>query len=190
MNRVLLTTFFVLLAGLSSSASEAEFGLDSNTAFYEGEALTYTMSPPGGLRLVTDYARLDGYSLAFIPEDQPYDSATVIIGFNIYKIRGMTFPEAITADTIAVREHYGANLILTAVDSVFNATDQLMTTFYLDNKTRFIPNVMMSYFDGGTEMVVFELVITLGVTRVEAEETFLQSIERFKALKKGDLTEK
>ncbi len=187
MKNTLFITITLLSCAAFAHASEPEMGLDSNTAFYEGEAFSYTMSAPDGYKLVTYFAKLDGYSFAFIPKDQTYDSASIILGVHIYKIRGMTFGDALLADTSAVRAHYGGDLILNPVEGTTNATNHSLTTFYLDDKSRFIPNVMMSYFPGGNEMVIMELVITPGVMRVQAEEVFMSGLKRFKALMKGEL---
>jgi hypothetical protein len=186
MKHLLLILAFVLAAN-SLYANETEFGLDSNTAFYEGETLNYIMTPPDHYRLDIYKAKEDGYSFAFIPGDQLYDSADVIIGVHIYKIRGMSFKEALVEDTNAIRGYFGPDLVINPVPSVKNGNDKSMTTFYLDNKKQFIPNVMMSYFDGGPEVIIFELVISDRVIRPKAEEMFVDCIQRFKTLQKGEL---
>ena len=188
MIRTTIISVLILLAASSLFAREPEFSLDSNTAFYEGEALNYTWTAPTGYRLSTDMAKFDGYSFAFVPFDQAYDSAEIIIGVHIYKIRGMSFAEAVQADTVAVRSFYGPNLILNPIDSIINATNHTLTAFYVDDKTRFIPNVMMSYFNGEAELIVMELVIRPGVLRVSAEDSFVESISKFRALKIGDIS--
>jgi hypothetical protein len=186
MKNLLLLLVFVL-AGNSLYANEPEFGLDSNTAFYEGETLNYVVTPPDHYRLDIYQAKEDGYSFAFIPPDALYDSADVIIGVHIYKIRGMTFKEALVADTSSIRTYFGPDLIINPVKSISNGNNREMTTFYLDNREQFIPNVMISYFDGGPEVVIFELVITDRTPRPRAEEMFVDCIKRFKTLKKGEL---
>lgn len=186
MKKLLIILAFVL-AGNSLYASDTQFGLDSNTAFYEGELLNYIMTPPDHYRLVIYQAKEDGYSFAFVPGDALYDSADVIIGVHIYKIRGMSFREALREDTTSIRSYYGPKLVINPVESVTNASGRTLTTFYLDNKEMFIPNVMMSYFDGGPELIIFELVITDRIPRFKAEDMFVDCIKRFKTLKKGEL---
>jgi len=106
---------------------------------------------------------------------------------NIYKIRGLSFEDVLTQDTVSLRKHYGDSLNIWEVDSVTTATGDMMRTFYVNDKRRFIPNVMISYFDGKTELVIFELIISERVLRVNAEDIFIDSIRRFKALKRGEL---
>ena len=183
----LLFVIILVLAGNSLYANDTQFGLDSNTAFYEGENLSYIMTPPDHYRLVIHQAKEDGYSFAFIPDDALYDSSDVIIGIHIYKIRGMSFRQALVEDTTAIRSYFGPNLVLNPVESLKNGDNRTLTTFYLDNKEMFIPNVMISYFDGGPEMIIFELVITDQVPRFKAEDMYVDCIKRFKTLKKGEL---
>jgi len=185
-NTCFLLTLALFLAA-SAAAGEPEFGLDSNTAFYEGEEFHYVLTPPNGYRLVIHKAKSDGYSFAFVPQDDLYDSAAVMVGVHLYKIRGMSFEEALLADTGSIREYYGEDLLIRPVSSVTNATDQELVTFYLDKKDEFIPNVMLSYFDGGPELVILELVIKEGAVRVRAEEIFMGAVGRFKALHRGTL---
>ena len=188
MKLILLTAGAIFLLSGVLLAGQPGYTLDSNSAFYEGESLNYVMSPPDGFRLVTYKAKFDGYSLAFIPDDEIYDSASVIIGVHIYKIRGMSFNEALVEDTNSIRGYYGKNLIINPIESLTNASHQKLTSFYLDNKQQFIPNVMISYFDGGSEMIIFELVIRDDVTRFKTEEPFVQCVQRFRSLKKGELS--
>ncbi len=171
----------------SVSASENASVLDSNTAFYEGETLNYVIPPPTGFKQVSHEAVNDGYSFAFVPDSVDYPNAEVIIGVNIYKIRGLSFEDVLTQDTISLRKHYGDSLRIWEVDSVITATGDLTCTYYLNDKQRFIPNVMISYFNGQTELLIFELIISEHVLRVKAEDAFINCIQRFKALKRGEL---
>ncbi|RME26639.1 MAG: hypothetical protein D6800_06115, partial [Candidatus Zixiibacteriota bacterium] len=59
--------------------SEVTYGLDSNVAYFAGEQLDYIIYAPPGFRMVTEEAKRDGYSCAFIPEDQTYDTANIFI---------------------------------------------------------------------------------------------------------------
>ena len=160
---------------------------DDNTAFYEGEKLTYVVYPPLGYKMVIDQATAEGYSFAFVPTDKDYEEAELMVGVNIYKIRGMSFGDALAQDTAGLRQHYGEEVTIRPVDSVFTGSGEMISTFYIDNKEAFIPNVMISYYDGTTEMLIFELVISPSVARFQAEEVFVECLEQFKALPIGDL---
>jgi hypothetical protein len=178
----------IWVAVTSFAAGETRFDLDSNTAFYEGEAISYVIKPLPRFRLVTHEAKFDGYSFAFVPDSTVYDSAGIIIGVHIYKTRGMAFDRALADDTGSIRKYYGENLMINPVESVYNELGAELTTFYLNIRKQFIPNVMISYFDGGTELIIFELVISPDVIRVTAEEAFMETLRHFKTLKKGDLS--
>lgn len=184
------TLIFLILALLSWShpgAIELDTELDSNTAFYEGEFFNYVIPAPDKFKMATVEAQKDGYSFAFIPRDGNYENSDIMIGVHIYKIRGMSFAEALTGDTSSVRAYFGADLQLYPVDSLFNASGDRLTSFYLNQKKAFIPNVMLSYYDGRSELIIFELVISEKVIRVTAEEIFVKCIESFKSLRKGEL---
>ena len=169
------------------AAAEPGVELDSNTAFYEGEIYNYIIPAPENFKMSTVEAQRDGYSFAFVPQNDSYDSAAMLIGVHIYKIRGMSFPEALENDTANIRGYFGSDLIIYPVDSIFNATGDRLTGFYLNKKKEFIPNVMLSYYDGQTELLIFELVISERITRVRAEDTYIECIGNFKALRKGEL---
>jgi hypothetical protein len=156
-------------------------------AFYEGEKLNYVMHPPSGYRMVDDEATQDGYSFAFVPDSSDYSQANVIIGVNIYKIRGLAYDKVIIEDTLALRRHYGDSLSIWEVDSVYIGSGQPVTTFYLNDHRRFIPNVMISYLNGGSELLIFELVITDHVFRVNAEEKFISCLKGVSALERREL---
>jgi hypothetical protein len=164
-----------------------ESTLDSNIAFYEGEKLNYVIYPPDGYHLMIDEAANDGYSFAFVPRGTTYDSAKVMIGVNIYKIRGMDFKDVLREDTAALRQHYGENVAIRPLDSVVDYSGDLYTAFYIDNKDAFIPNVMIAYFNGGSEMLIFELVISEDALRFKAEDVFISCLERLKAMPVGEL---
>ena len=183
----LLTLLFLLPWWTLSAGAAAESTLDSNTAFYEGESLNYVVSPPDGYRMVDWEATGDGYSFAFIPKAQPYEEADLMIGVNIFKIRGLTFDEVVSGDTVALREHYGREISIWPVDSVYTASGQTVPTFFINDPARFIPNVMISYVDGQTEILVFELVISDRVARVRAEDAFIECLEKLKVLPAAEL---
>ncbi len=167
--------------------SDSSSFTDDNTAFFEGERLTYVIYPPGDYRMIIDQASDEGYSFAFIPPESEYAAAELMVGVNIYKIRGMSFEDALAQDTAGLREHYGEEVSIRVVDSVFTGSGEIIPTFYVDDKKAFIPNVMISYYDGTTEMLIFELIISPTVVRFQAEEVFIECLEHFKALPMGDL---
>jgi len=184
----LLLTLALGCACAAGVAAEPQFTLDSNTAFYEGETLNYIVYPPEGYRMVDWEATADGYSFAFIPKAQTYDEADLMIGANIFKIRGLAFDDVIVGDTIALREHYGSEVSIWPVDSVFTASGQPVPTFFLNDPARFLPNVMISYVNGESELLVFELVITERAVRMKAEDVFIECLEKLVAVENGSFS--
>lgn len=187
MKQILLGAAFALLLASPILAGTGAELLDSNTAFYEGESLRYIIPAPRHFKMVTDEAADDGYSFAFIPKVDAYDSASVMIGVNIYKIRGMKFESVIVSDTSSMREHYGPSVTIRPVEPLTSSTMDPLTTFYLNIDRGFIPNAAMAYFDGGTEIVIFELVISEDILRFKAEELFADCVKHFRPLKQGSL---
>jgi hypothetical protein len=179
-----------MLAATSLAGSKPEKDLDRNTAFYKGESLNYVIFPPDHFQMVDWEATGDGYSFAFIPTDQTYDHADLMIGVNIFKIRGLKFFDVVARDTAAMHEHYGKRASIRTVDSVFTASGQTVSVFFVNDTSRFIPNVMLAYVDGRTEILVFELVITDRVTQVKAEDAFVQCLQRLKVMPLGELGQK
>ena len=187
MNSIRCLLTLLMLVATSQAGPKPEKGLDRNTAFYKGESLNYVIFPPDHFQMVDWEATGDGYSFAFIPTDQTYDHADLMIGVNIFKIRGLKFFDVVTRDTAAVREHYGKRASIRTVDSVFTASGQAVSVFFVNDTSRFIPNVMLAYVDGRTEMLVFELVVTDRVARVKAEDAFVQCLQRLKVMPLGEL---
>jgi len=190
MTQIRALTLLILLAVPCLAGSKPEKGMDRNTAFYKGESLNYVIYPPDSYQMVDWEATGDGYSFAFIPKDQEYEYADLMIGVNIFKIRGLKFHEVVDRDTAAVRKHYGKQVELWAVDSLFTASGQQVSAFYVNDTGRFIPNVMLGYVDGRTEMLVFELVITDRVARGKAEDVFVQCLRKLRVLPAGELGQK
>ena len=183
-----LPAILIFLFGFAALIqAEVEPILDSNTAFYEGETLNYIIYPPDDFRMVDWNTTVDGYSFAFIPRGETYEEADQIIGANIFKIRGLTFGEVIENDTATLREHYGGEVSIWLVDSVFTASGQLAPTFFINDPAAFIPNVMISYVDGQTEILIFELVVTDRAARLKAEDSFIECLEKLKVLSIGEL---
>ncbi len=191
-----LNSIFLLAALLIAANLHAdEAALDSNVAFFEGEQYNYVMYPPDGFQLITDEVKSAGYSLAFVPEGQLYDSADITIDINIFRFKQKRskvdfFSELIKDDTLQIRKHYGKTLVIRPVDSVFNKDGRLLTTFYFNDSTRFIPTVMMSYFDGANEVLIFELTIKRLQPKFVAEQKFTECLGKFRTLKSGDITER
>jgi len=189
-----LTGLIILIALLCGgiSAQETPNTLDSNTAFYAGNSLRYVILPPDGYRMVTDMAIEDGYSFAFVPNGASYDSASVIIGVNIFQVkqqpkREFTLDDLIHDDTTSLRSHFGEDLIVSEVEPIETEGGHMLRTLYLNFKTTFIPNVMMSYFDGDSEVIIFDLSVSDKIPRFEAERDYLDCLKKFKALRKADL---
>ncbi|MFQ5452740.1 MAG: hypothetical protein ACE5D6_00960 [Candidatus Zixiibacteriota bacterium] len=171
---------------------EADSLLDNNTAFYEGKALNYVIQPPDDFRMLIDEAADDGYSFAFIPEKETYDSASMIIGINIFRIKDkaqkkFSLDKLIEIDTTAFRQHYGKEIIISEVTPLKAFTGQLLRTFYLNDTTVFMPNVMLSYFDGGSEILIFDLSVSDAFPRFLAEKIYIKCVLKFKVLVKGKL---
>jgi len=183
----IVTILILALTCAVAAQAEVETTLDSNTAFYEGETLNYIIHPPTDFQMIDWEATADGYSFAFIPEGQSYDEADLMIGANIFKIRGLSFDEVIVGDTIELRKHYGDEVSIWPVDSVFTASGHLVPTFFINDPSAFIPNVMISYVNGETELLVFELVITDRAVRMKAEDAFIECLEKLKVLPSAEL---
>jgi hypothetical protein len=184
------STLILILAGLTVSAgpnAAPTERADSNNAFYAGETFDYVLKAPAHFKMITGAARQDGYSFAFIPDSCAYQTANLVIGVNIYKVRGLAFANVLANDTSSIREHYGPDLVLRPLDSVRNGSGDLMTAFYLDNKKQFIANVMTAYYFGSTELLILELSIAPGTVRPEAEKAFIRCLELFTATKRGQL---
>ena len=191
--RLLLTTIILgLLLGSPVLCQPPDSTLDDNTAFYEGDKLSYVISPPDGFALVMEDAIVDGYSFAFIPEDETYDSATIRIGINIYRMKegltkDFTIDDIIGDDTTAIREHFGVDIVMNEVDSVVTKKGYTIRNFFLNDTTAFIPNVMISYLDGGSEILIFDLSITDEYPRFMAEQIYMECLELLKVLVNGTL---
>ena len=190
MHKAIIIITLILIIFSSAAGNEPEFTLDSNSAFYEGEQYNYVMSPPVGFRMVTYKAKFDGYSFAFVPAQQIYDSAQIMIGIHIYKIRGLTFEEALTSDTISINKHYGNSAKLRPIDPIPLQVGGSAQTFYFDTPIGFVPNVMISYYCGGAELIVYELVIQPSAQKLKAENQFVQAVGMFRALKRAELGQK
>ncbi len=160
-----------------------------NSAFFEGDSLSYVLSAPPDYRLVIDEAAKQGFSLAFIPVSAVFDSARVMIAVNILSNpdggKAPPLADFILADTADIASHYGPGLTISKVALTDKIDDKGIISFYLNDKTRFIPDVLLSYFSGGSEILVFQLSIREGFPRFEAEKAFVECLSEFRTLLKG-----
>ncbi|MCK4632977.1 MAG: hypothetical protein KAT79_06870, partial [candidate division Zixibacteria bacterium] len=81
---------------------------DSNTAFFEGRASNYILYAPGQFQLIVDEAINDGYSLAYVPEGDRYDSSGMMITALIYSFgdnrkKTPSYDEVVPSDTGDIR---------------------------------------------------------------------------------------
>lgn len=190
--RQIYSIIIILLTTLTVSASEADSLLDNNTAFYEGKSFNYIIAPPDGYQMNSVEATDDGYSFAFIPNGEKYADASVIIGINIFKIKPtkgkpFTLDMLITEDTTAIRKHFGKKIEISEVKPIQTATTDKLRTIYFNSDDSILPNVMMSYFNGKSEILIFDLSITDRVPRFQAEKIYLECIRHIKILTKGKL---
>ena len=181
--------YFLLIMLLACSALGAskDVVLDSNTAFYDGETFRYVIPAPRQFKLIVDEAYADGYSMAFLPKLESYDSASVMIGVNIYKLGGTSIQALIASDTTSLRKHYGRAVEIREVQPLSTLTGEAARTFYLKQEKGFVPNAAIAYFDGGAEVVIFELVLSESIMRSKAEQLFSDFVRNFKPSKKGTL---
>jgi len=187
----ILAAFFALARVISFGGDTVE----SNVSVFEGEEYAYVIYPPAGYQLITDEAADAGYSMAYIPRGHSYDNAKVVIDINIFKMTDNTADDAfvtglVADDIMQLKKQYGKGLTVRPVDSVYNANNMLLPTFYFNDTTKFIPTVMLGYFNGKTEIIIFQLSINKVQPRFEAEEVFLECVNSFKSLIKGDINER
>jgi hypothetical protein len=180
--------------GIFFNTGSADHVTDSNTAFYGGIETDYVFTPPNGFKMEDNDVVDDGYSFAFIPENENYDSANVIIGITIYNLESykdrFSFEQILAGDTNSIRNQYGRKLAIWPVDSMFNFNGEIVLTYYFNHPEKFIPLVMISYYNAGPEMIIIDLNITDMYPRFKAEEKFDESLSRFKVLKHGNLSNK
>ena len=189
-NSIFLLIF--LLLAVSINAQELDSSLfDDNTAFFEGEVYTYLIAPPKDFIMNSTESNDDGYSFAFIPKDIEYSGSPIIIGINIYKFKEDTkkisVDEILKADTSALREHFGKDIEISEVEPIKTLTSDKLRTVYLNNKKEFLPNVMISYLDGKTEVLIFELTITEDTPKFLAEKKYLECLNNIKVLTRGEI---
>lgn len=163
--------------------------LDNNTAFYEGAENSYLIFPPSGFVLNTDDAKLDGYSCAFIPDSNTYDNADILITVNYFKVESdkFKFSNFIKEDTLNLRHHYGKSLEIQRIKPLLTETNNYVETYYLNDQSAFIPDVMIGYLYNKTEILIFTLSISDNFPRFEAENYLVDCIEKIKILSIGEI---
>ena len=62
--------------------------------------------------------------------------------------------------------------------------------FPSDMAKRFFPQVMTAYCNGGTEMIILELVISPDAIRPKAEEKFMECLQGFKVMQRKELSKR
>ncbi len=182
----------IIFMNSSVFATEPDSLLDNNTAFYEGDLYSYIIAPPVHFKMNSEEATDDGYSFAFIPTSDKYADASMIIGINIFKIKKsketpFTLEMLITDDTTSIRKHFGNDIDIAEVEAIQTATTDKLRTIYFNSKDGTTPNVMMSYFDGKSEILIFDLTISEKVPRFQAEKIYLECLNKIKILTKGKL---
>jgi len=190
--RQLFITILFILVSISAKTEESSTITENNTAFYEGVQYSYIISPPLNYEMNTDDASGDGYSFAFIPKDSGYKSAPVVIGINIFSIKDeikndFDLEMLIEEDTSALRNYYGINVSIEEIIPSVTETDDSLRTFFINDSTQFIPNVMTSYFNSGDEILIIELSILYSFPRFKAEEIYINFIRKIRILPKGKI---
>lgn len=186
---------FLCLATHGLAGKEKAGYLDKNVSVYEGKEYAYVIYPPNGYQTIYDESMAVGYSFSFIPLGQKYKTATVAIDVNILRLEKARADNAYMIDFIKddikqLKKHFGNRLTIRTVDSVFNDTHMMLPTLYVNDTGRFVPTVMISYFNGVSEIIIFQLNIGRTQPRPQAEEAFLNCIQAFKSLVKGDINER
>ncbi len=194
--RIICTVIALSILIISAIPAIGENGqTNKNASVFEGDKFAYVIYPPNGFKLVTDEAADSGYSLAFIPKGQTYSNANIVIDVNVFKVKKKNadaeyLKELIKDDINQMKNHFGKGLRIIAVDSVYNTNKRLLPTFYFNDPNRFIPTVMMSYFNGQSEIVIFQLSIAQNQPRFKAEEIYLNCVSAFKTLIKEDIEQR
>ncbi|MDZ4723987.1 MAG: hypothetical protein SGI97_08815 [candidate division Zixibacteria bacterium] len=194
MKIIQLALFILIVTAIAVQASsknnQTDFDLDSNTAFYEGETHNYIIEPPHGFVMNTIESRAEGYSFAFVLNGESYDSASMMIGVHFYRIRGMSFERALTVDTINLRTFFGAETKIQSVDKTPGGNGQLLVTFSIGDTSVDRAQVLIAYFDGKTEMIIFDLLVTPKISRSDALKVFLGAVKNFRTLARKELSKK
>lgn len=190
-----LKKLIIFLLCLTYSIGSAQYDstiTESNTAFYEGNSVSYIIPPPDEFEMNTEDALKDGYSFAFIHKDSSYNNAPVVIGINIFSIKSELKTEfnldlLIEEDTVALRKHYGNTVNIEEIIPSITGTNDSLRTIFINDTTKFIPNVMTSYYFSGNKIVIIELTISYIFPRFKAEEIYIYFLRGIRILPKGKL---
>ena len=205
---IIISLFIILLPKISLSGDEiiedlqhfeenqifdTSSPLDSNIAFFEGEKSSYLISPPLGFVLEIQRAKMDGYSMTFIPLESSYDSSDVRIDVTIMKPphgkkKKFRVNDFISDDSTLLIKHFGANIEFYMIDSILNNSNEKLITYYINDKTQFIPNVMVAYYYQSVELIIFELSISENYPRFVAEKLLIELVQNFKSLTKKEIS--
>ncbi len=189
--QTILILLVCLLPAVTAAAAEDSTVTDTNAVFFEGVDYSYVLAPPGDFQSLIKESMREGYSAAFVPDGQVIDTADVIIGVNFFRLTedapDRFLSQLMSEDTAAIRAYFGEGLKIYSIDSMVSATGLKVGGFFFNDPSRFIANVMLAYFDGGSEIITFELIIDEDFPRFRAEELFVETIERFRPLRKGTL---
>jgi hypothetical protein len=180
---------FALSLLMATAALAKESKLDNNSAFYEGQTYNYVLPSPPGYQMFVEEAGWEGYSFAFVPEKEQYGAASVHIGVTIYKQADITLAALLKRDTVQIRRDYGKTVVIRAVDPVKTASGEIVKVFYVDDKSRFIPTVILAYLDGRTEFACYQLSVSKNTPRFEAEIAFDEAVRRIKLLERASFSE-
>lgn len=163
--------------------------LDSNSAFYEGQTYNYVLPAPPGYQMLVEEAGWEGYSFAFIPEKERYASASVHIGVSIYKQADISLQSLLKRDTIQIRRDFGKTVVIRSIDPLKTSSGEIVKVFYVDDKSRFIPTLILAYLDGKTEFAAYQVSVAKDTPRFEAEIAFDEAIRRIKLLERATYSE-
>ncbi len=159
-----------------------------NSAYYDGLHLTYVIPPPAQFKMVVEPARTDGYSFGFIPTDAIYDSAGIIIGVTIINLidedtADHPFETIITEDTLEIRQFYGNTLEIQPADSMFNSNGEFVIAMKLRAPDRHIPTSLVAYYNGTTEMLIFEVLTKAWFPQYTASDILRECLTDFRVLR-------
>ena len=87
-----------------------------------------------------------------------------------------------------MRAQFGAKLKINPVSTLQTGNGKSMVGIYTDMDKRFFPQVMTAYYDGGTEILILELVIAPGMVRPKAEEKFIECLQGLKVQARKELS--
>lgn len=182
-----------LLVGLSflavSIATAQDEVTDDNSAFFKGQNQSYVFYAPPGCQLLIEEPGFEGYSFAYVPEGQKFENSDFLVTITIYTLYVDDFAGVLESDTIAMHQHYGKTAQIQRVDSLTNKPIKKLRTFALTDTEGFLPTQMVSYFDGGDEIVIFEANASSSKYVEKALSTFENLLTGFRTLPRKELSQ-